>query len=498
MNIIETLSAEVAQLVKGNSIYLEYQPRWKYLLESYMGGEEYRQAGHLTKYQLETEAEYQARLRSTPLENHCQSVISVYISFLFRENPDREFKELEMLPELKDFLEDADMDGRSLNSFMKDVAVWSSVFGHCFIMVTKPDVGAVTRADEVAMGVRPYVSLLTPMVVLDWQWTRMPSGRYELVYFKYIEDINGDIRVIKEWTPETIITSTVDIKNDVIKETITEVNGLGKIPVVICYNGRSVVRGIGVSDITDIADMQKFIYNSTSEVEQTIRLDSHPSLVKTPETEAGIGAGSLIHMPDNLDPGLKPYLLEFNGASVDSIYASIQHSIDSIDKMANTGAIRVNEARTLSGVAMETEFQLLNARLSEKADNLELAEEQMWKLWCEYMGTSWNGEIDYPGSFNIRDTQAEIDRLVKAKSAATDPRVLAIIDHEIIELLGEDADMIIPEMVTLNDGTEVPYDSAEPFDEPEEMFNPATGETGWIIDFESKREAMLNGWVEKE
>lgn len=498
MNIIETLSAEVAQLVKGNSIYLEYQPRWKYLLESYMGGEEYRQAGHLTKYQLETEAEYQARLRSTPLENHCQSVISVYISFLFRENPDREFKELEMLPELKDFLEDADMDGRSLNSFMKDVAVWSSVFGHCFVMVTKPDVGAVTRADEVAMGVRPYVSLLTPMVVLDWQWTRMPSGRYELVYFKYIEDINGDIRVIKEWTPETIITSTVDIKNDVIKETVTEVNGLGKIPVVIAYNGRSVVRGIGVSDITDIADMQKFIYNSTSEVEQTIRLDSHPSLVKTPETEAGIGAGSLIHMPDNLDPGLKPYLLEFNGASVDSIYASIQHSIDSIDKMANTGAIRVNEARTLSGVAMETEFQLLNARLSEKADNLELAEEQMWKLWCEYMGTSWNGEIDYPGSFNIRDTQAEIDRLVKAKSAATDPRVLAIIDHEIIELLGEDADMIMPEMVTLNDGTEVPYDSAEPFDEPEEMFNPATGETGWIIDFESKREAMLNGWVEKE
>lgn len=30
------------------------------------------------------------------------------------------------------------------------------------------------------------------------------------------------------------------------------------------------------------------------------------------------------------------------------------------------------------------------------------------------------------------------------------------------------------------------------------MFNPVTGETGWVIDFESKREAMLNGWVEKE
>ena len=146
---------------------------------------------------------------------------------------------------------------------------------------------------------------------------------------------------------------------------------------------------------------------------------------------------------------------------------------------------------------METEFQLLNARLSEKADNLELAEEQMWKIWAEYMGTSWNGCINYPGSFNIRDTQAEIDSLVKAKSAATDPRVIAVIDHEIIEFLGEDADVIMPEMVTLQDGTAVPFDSAEPFEEPEEMFNPATGETGWVIDFTSKREAMMAGWVEK-
>lgn len=497
MNIVETLSSEVGQLVGGNATYTSYQATWKYLLESYLGGEEYRRAGHLTRYQLETDAEYQARLRATPLENHCQSVISVYNSFLFREEPDREFGALEMMPELKDFLKDADLDGRSLNAFMKDVATWSSVFGHCFIMVSKPDVGATTRADEVAMGVRPYVSLLNPLVVLDWQWKRAPSGRYELVYLRYVEDINGDVRTIKEWTPELIKTSIVDVQKESIDEQIVEVNGLGKIPVVIAYNGRSVLRGIGVSDINDIADAQRFIYNATNECEQSIRLDSHPSLVKTPETQAGIGAGSLIHMPENLDPGLKPYLLEFSGAEVSAIYTSIQHMIGAIDKMANTGAVRATESRSMSGVAMETEFQLLNARLSEKADNLELAEEQMWKLWCEYMGTTWEGEIDYPGSFNIRDTQAEIDNLVKAKNAATDPRVIALIDHELVEYLGEDGDLILPEQVTLNNGETVPYDSAEPFEEPEELYNPETGESGWVIDFASKREAMLAGWVEK-
>ena len=442
MDSIQTLENEIAKLVSGNKLYETYQTIWKYLLESYTGGEEYRRAGHLTRYQLETDGEYQARLKTTPLENHCASVVSVYNSFLFREEPLRDFDNNGMDFNTEMFLRDADLDGRSLNSFMKDVATWASVFGHCWILVAKPNIGAVTVADELASGVRPYVNLLTPLVVTDWNWTRAPSGRYELTYLKYLEDVNGSVRTIKEWRPETIRTVVVNIDDNTINQDIIEINELGRIPAVIAYNGRSTVRGIGVSDITDIADQQRFIYNATSEIDQSIRLDSHPSLVKTPETQAGIGAGSLIHMPENLDPGLKPYLLEFGGASIDTIYTAINHAIDSIDKMANTGAVRATESRTMSGVAMETEFQLLNARLSEKADNLELAEEQLWDLYYAYQGTVWMGSVEYPGSFNIRDTSKEIEQLVTAKSASTDPVVLRKIDEHILEWMGEEKEAL--------------------------------------------------------
>ena len=498
MDVSQTLSTEIAAVMSANRLQETYLPQWKYLLESYLGGEEYRRAGHLTRYQLETDGEYSARLKETPLDNHCQSVISVYNSFLFREDPDREFGPIENMPELKDFLEDADMDGRSLNAFMKDVATWSSVFGHCWMIVAKPNVGAVTMADEQALGVRPYVSLLTPMVVLDWQWARHPSGRFELVYFKYLEDVNGDIRTVKEWTKETIRTTTVDLKNTLILEDIVEINGLMKIPAIICYNGRSTVRGIGVSDIADIADAQKFIYNATSEVAQSIRLDSHPSLVKTPETQAGIGAGSLIHIPENLDPGLKPYLLEFSGASVASIYESIAATISSIDKMANTGAVRATESRTLSGVAMETEFQLLNARLSEKADNLELAEEQMWKLWCEYMGYYWEGSIDYPGSFNMRDNSKEIEQLqIAANTNPADPRVKAAIDMKILDWLELDED----ELRALGDPRIInPETVPEEYDNfmPHDMTDPVTGEVRRVTTVEEHVVLANQGWIHKE
>jgi hypothetical protein len=493
MNIIETLSEDLKRLLQGNNLYETYFPQWQYLLQSYIGGQEYKDAQHLTKYQLETEAEYRARIRSTPLENHCQSVISVYNSFLFREDPEREFEGLEALPELEDFLNDADFDGRSLNAFMKDVATWSSVFGHCWIMVSKPNVGAVTVADEQALGVRPYVSLLTPMVVLDWQYTRAPSGRIALTNLRYLEETTGDLKIIKNWTPTTITTTIIDTKKEVIDQEIIEVNGLGMIPAVCAYNGRSIIRGFGVSDIADIADAQKFIYNATSEVEQSIRMDSHPSLVKTPETEAGVGSGAIINMPDNLDPGLKPYLLEFSGASVDSIYTAIQHSIDSIDKMANTGAVRATESRTMSGVAMETEFQLLNARLSEKADNLELAEEQMWSIWCKYMGTTWNGSVDYPGSFNIRDTGSEIAQLVQAKSAATNPKVFNIIDGKIAEWLGEEEDILFAEdMAAVAEGL-----PAKPVFEPHLMCNAEGDEV--IARTEEEHMMYMNmGYYHKE
>ena len=442
MNVIETLSTELKKLLTGNELYQNYDEQWQYLLESYVGGKEYKEAGHLTRYVLETDAEYSARLRTTPLENHCASVISVYNSFLFREEPKRDFDNNGMTFELEMFLRDADFDGRSLNAFMKDVATWASVFGHAWIIVSKPNVGAVTVADEQAQGSRPYVSLLTPLAMLDWQYSRQPSGKVELTYIRYLEETTGELTTVKEWTMTEIRTSTVNVRTDQMVEEIVEVNGLGRIPAVCAYNGRSIIRGFGVSDITDIADAQKFIYNATSEVEQTIRMDSHPSLVKTPETQAGVGAGSLIHMPDNLDPGLKPYLLEFGGASVDSIYKAIEHSIGSIDKMANTGAVRATESRTMSGVAMETEFQLLNARLSEKADNLELAEEQMFQFWFQYMGQQWMGEIEYPGSFNIRDTGSEIAQLATAKNTATDPIVIRKIDEHILEWMGEEKELL--------------------------------------------------------
>jgi len=472
----QTLLQQYVAITSTNDLYGRNRSQWEYQLFSYLGGLEYRTAGMLTRYVNETEAEYQARCNSTHLENHCKSVVSTYISFLFRQDPVRDFGSLTNSPLLESFLKDSDLDGRSFDNFMKEVSVWNSVFGHSWIMVVKPNVGAATRAEEISQGARPYLTLLTPLTVMDWTWTRDSVGRFSLSYLKYAEEANDSLSVIKEWTQDTITTWQVDHKRKTARTESVEVNQLGQIPAVLSYNHRSPVRGIGISDISDIADAQRFIYNLTSEVEQSVRINGHPALVKTASTEAAAGAGAIVQIDENLDPGLKPYMLTVS-TDINSIYNGIDHSTNAIDTMANVGSMRSNSPRTLSGVAREQEFALLNAKLSEKADNLELTEEHIWRWFCLYQGLEWTGVIDYPGSFNIRDTDSEISRLKIARETATDPRVLREIDKQIVDWMGLDPEEILPEQLEVVESGRT-YENGEPIDPRlPEAYRNATGES---------------------
>ena len=216
-------------------------------------------------------------------------------------------------------------------------------------------------------------------------------------------------------------------------------NTLGRIPAVCVYAQRGNVRGVGVSAVGDIADVQKELYEFSSEIEQIVRLTNHPTLVKTVDTEASAGAGSIVQLPQGMDPGLKPYLLQPDGASIEAVLSSMQRKVDSIDRMACLGGIRSIESRRLSGIGLQTEFQMLNAKLADFAMNLEHAEEQIWRMWAMYQGQVWDGYVEYSRSFSIQDKFNDINMLKLAKEAqVTSPGMLKDIDAKIYETIFEE------------------------------------------------------------
>ena len=420
--------------------YKENVNLWEYYIRSYNGGYDYMVGQYLNRYNLELDNEFNQRLANTPCDNHCKNIIQIYSSFLFRVKASRNFGSMADESSLESFLKDADLDGNSFNNVIKQAQNYSSIYGHCFMILDKPKVTTNTKAEELEQDIRPYLSIITPENVLDWNFKREINGKYYLDYLKIREEVdrNGGT-YMRLWYPDRV--DTVYMKDDRTEPTLIDTadNLIGKIPAVILYNSKSHKRGIGQSDLTDIADLQKSIYNEFSEIEQLIRLTNHPSLVKTPSVNASAGAGAVIEMPDELEPNLKPYLLQPSGQNLQAIMESINNKVDSINRIAHTGAVRTQKTGITSGVALQTEFELLNARLSEKADNLEIAEEQLFRLYALFQNAQFDGEINYPDTFNIRDYATDLAYFQQAKAINIEsPTLQKEIDKEIARAVVDD------------------------------------------------------------
>jgi hypothetical protein len=354
-------------------------------------------------------------------------------------------------------LKDADLEGNNFNTVMKTAQNYASIYGHCFIILDKPNIQTATRAEELNQEIRPYVSIVTPENVFDWNFERQPNGKYILNYLKIREEVDRKGgSYMRIWYPDKV--DTIYVEDDRTEPTLidTAENQIGKIPAVILYNSKSHKRGIGQSDLVDIAELQKAIYNEYSEIEQLIRLTNHPSLVKTAGVNASAGAGAVIEMPDEMEPNLKPYLLQPSGQNLSSIMDSITKKVEAINRIAHTGAVRTTRQQVSSGIALQTEFELLNARLSEKADNLQLAEEQLFRCYAMFQNTQFDGEINYPNSFNIRDYATDLLFFQQAKSInVPSPTLNKEIDKEIARAVVDDDEKLTVIMDEIDGNSQV-------------------------------------------
>lgn len=410
--------------------------QWDYLYRSYLGGREYRDGAYLRKYLNEDSGpgnQYILRLLNTPNYNYCKNTIDVYRSFLFRVPPTRRLGSAIDDPQIEAFIEDADKECRTLDAFMRTLSDRLQIFGSMWIAVDRPDYQAASTLEEIQLGIRPYVTAFNPTRVLDWQYEYAFDGSSHLSMIKVIEESTPTMDILKIWTKDTVTkvvvekaklaatnnrdplalgadpNSQTNYSRIISEETIP--NPLGMIPFINVITEPGLVKGTGVSYLNDVADITRSIYNKLSNLEQTIRISGHPTLVKTVDTEAAAGAGAIITMPDNLMGDLKPYLLQPSSSSIDGILSAINADIKTIDEITHLGAVRATQGSPMSGVALQTEFQMLNSKLSDIATILEEAEENIWDLFFQWQGMEWpeDFEVIYEKSFDLRDKHADLE-----------------------------------------------------------------------------------------
>lgn len=317
----------------------------------------------------------------------------------------------------------ADKEGGSLNEVMKGVQLWASVFGCAWVVMDKPAVRGTTKGDKISRDIRPYLKLYFQLHVLDWRFEESGSGCYELTWLKVRQRVdggnssNGEGWVYRLWSRERVEVWRVDGEHEAVL--VSEgVNEVGVVPAVVHYNTKPLERGVAVSDLQDVARMQRSMYNDLSELAQMVRGSNHKTLVKNRGDDASTGAGGVIVMHEDTVPEKKPYLLQADAEALLGLLQAIEMKVEMINRMAHLTPVRTYRSAVASGVAIETEFQILNTLLAEKAAQLAVTENQLFRIFCRWEGVDYDGAnvvVTYPQRFELRDRRADLDFLVRAK-----------------------------------------------------------------------------------
>lgn len=408
------------ELEKTHPDYEAWADQWRFYRRSYAGGKAYRDGNYLLRHPFESSVNYGRRKETAYYYNYCAPIVDIIVSHLFRRQARRDFGSFSGDPLFASFLKDADLEGASFAHFMRDAQRLASIYGMVCIVVDKPALEAATLASAVQDGIRPYARIIEPEDMLDWSYERLASGAPALSMVK-IKESEDEYRI---WTRAGWELWEVEEDGTAILKGAGE-HGLGEVPVVTLYNKKSGRQMIGVSDLQDIADINKNIYYLCSDAKEIIENTAFPMLAVPYEkgggAEKALGPRNILQF-DPAEPNGRPSWLEAPHSSLTEIREWVKQDIAEIHRIAKMGGVKAAQdfSAVKSGVALELEYQQLYSVLSEKADNVERAETLVLDLWAKWQGARFDGVIDYPDDFSVRDMDREIENAVKTQSARID------------------------------------------------------------------------------
>ena len=405
------------ELQKTHPDYDEYLPEWLFYIRSYLGGKAYRDGDYLKQHPFESDDNYDRRKTVAYFYNYCSPIVDIFTSYVTKKSPKRSYGDLssDVVPPRKPktlfdaFWWDVDLEGTNFEQFMREVGRYAAIYGRVSVIVDKPAIAVKTQAQAVEQGVRPYLNIYTPENVLDWEYVRLPTGRPVLSMVK-VRESQTEYKIWTRfgWSLWEIVDGE---KNAVMVQ--AEFHALGEIPIVNIYNKKKYTgkRMIGVSDLSDIAEINKNIYSTCSDAGEIIENTAFPMLAlpeqrgATTDDEAQVVGPKNIQEFDPDAPNGKPFWLEAPHSSLAEIREWIEQDAQEMVRIAKMGGIRNIEKskQPWSGIAIEGTENQLYAALVEKATNSEQGELDILHLYAKWEDEDFTGNVEYSKEFAIRD-----------------------------------------------------------------------------------------------
>lgn len=435
----------------------EFQGLWRWLADSYEGGERYRNADysfdpiehpqppppfwmaqvvsqsqpassqqvaanfsraskrnlipHISEIDPEGAATYALRLSRTPVPKLVERTVRRHLSRIYAGEVRRK------LPtNVEDWADDVDGTGTDLDCWMrKTVAPLLLVLGQLDLCFDHPRVEdgeePLTEADVRSQGLdRCIASIILPENVIWWKLNH--QRRYDEVLV--VERCDEGELHYRHWTAEG--WTLYDCKGEIEEQ---GTHNFGCVPIVRVFDDRKArCRNVGQSRYESIADLQKAIYNTRSELVLGDVLQSNP-LLQGPEDyvqgddKVSVGPDRILPMKRNVENGDYTewkYLEPPKAASADLRLRTIDYGDEADREAALTKPAGANGQGTVgqSGISKAFDNQEGSDYLSEVANTLAEAEECACRMaltvLLDRMPTPEECdaiEVEYPTEFGL-------------------------------------------------------------------------------------------------
>ncbi|MFP5422660.1 MAG: DUF4055 domain-containing protein [Gammaproteobacteria bacterium] len=388
------------------------------IVDALMGGTKaMRKAGtkFLPKWPKEEQDAYDSRLKASTLLPAYSETVQNMTGRVFAEPiglgdnvPDP----------LKDYSTNIDRQGNNLQVWSQSLFSTALANGLCHVLVDYPQTAApdgstsiVSRADEIAAGVRPYAIIIRPEQVLGWK-SESTGGEHVLSQFRFMESVEeadpdnefvtkqvAQVRVLEPGKWATYRKGKGEGGKEEWQLYEEGTTTLDKIPLATLYTKRTGYLS-ATPPLMELAHLNIKHWQSQSDQDNILHIARVPMLavigIEDETWEMKVGTSTATKLP--LEGDMK--WVEHTGKAIDSGRQSLQ---DLIDDMRIAGAKLLHKEKQATKTAAQAEEEAAQemSPLETMAGQLEDCLDQVLQLFAEWMKLPEGGNCQVNGNFDV-------------------------------------------------------------------------------------------------
>lgn len=403
----------------------KHSESWLTLLDAFEGTGGFLDGGYLWQYAREETPEFEARQKWARYHNHIETLVDLYVRFVFTQGVKRSSKS----PEWDFWLEDVDGAGTPMTPFLKQAVSMGLAAGHAGILVDKTQAApsGPTRADEEA---RVIATIFTAPSIRDWRYDQNRLAGVKLLEAAPASDLLTQVQTDETaqqyllWNREG--WARFNAEGELVGG---DTPGLGLVPLVILRPKASHTSRMLGRALVSNANIVKALYNRASEEDEVLRagafsvltvsIDKDGDLAEARQALSNAVIGSARALVAKGQIEYKTPSQEAPGTLRDNIAYLVREMYRAAHVRFTRDSLAVE-----SGQSIRLQYTELNEMLQGLAKALSQTEREMaraWFAWMEPDETAAQRAFDaaqpmaeYPTEFFLDDLKMELEAWAEA------------------------------------------------------------------------------------